>query len=271
MARVFCYIVAASGNPDNIGCAVPYKVDDGEIFYGPCKKLLREWLRHRYLGEATESADPADDVYVVGFNGYNPSKTRKIVWIGKLIRVMTFRSAHHALDGSRYERMRKARHSPLHVEPIVRDGRFRGYSHRSQMHSKNNNWVTDLVKSRQSPDVTLSGRRLVLRPGVSAWRGFPRDVCALFENIFFAAGRGRDIDDDLLAILQAAQLGRNVDRYAVFGYRRDGTADGRTGNHLELTGGHARACVDWIQGTPSAPPPGSGKARPTVTTASGKC
>ena len=72
MARVFCYIVAASGSPDNIGCAVPYKVDDGEIFYGPCKKLLREWLRHRYLSEATESADPADDVYVVGFKRLQP-------------------------------------------------------------------------------------------------------------------------------------------------------------------------------------------------------
>lgn len=139
------------------------------------------------------------------------------------------------------------------------------------MHSKNDDWVTDLVRSRQSPDVTLSGRHLILEREVSGWQGFPRDVCALFENIFFAEGCGRDIDDDLLAILQAAQPGRNVDRYAVFGYRADGTADGRTGNYLELTGGHACAFVAWIWGTPSAPPSGSGKARPPVTTASGKC
>ena len=46
--QVLCYIVAGSGDPDRIECAVPYRIDDREIFFGPCKKALREWMRNRY-------------------------------------------------------------------------------------------------------------------------------------------------------------------------------------------------------------------------------
>ncbi|MDA2930552.1 hypothetical protein MYX84_11495, partial [Acidobacteria bacterium AH-259-O06] len=54
------------------------------------------------------------------------------------------------------------------------------------------------------------GRRLLLRSGVSAWHGFPRDVCFLFENIFFATGKGLEIDDYAVTIFQDAQPKRRV-------------------------------------------------------------
>ena len=66
MTTVFCYIVSASKKPDRVECPVPYKIDDGEIFFGPCKKPLREWMRHQYLDEAAASVIPSDDVYIVG-------------------------------------------------------------------------------------------------------------------------------------------------------------------------------------------------------------
>ena len=108
-----------------------------------------------------------------------------------------------------------------------------GYEHRSEMHA--DNWVADLVRSASSPNVTASGNRLMLRKHVSAWQGFPRDVCMFFQNIFFATGCGLVIDDDLVSILQAAQPWRNVDDYAVFGYTARG-ADGKRGSCLPLTG-----------------------------------
>lgn len=183
---------------------------------------------------------------------------------------MTFRAAYRDLDGPRYRRMRECGHSPLHVQPIVEDGRLVGYEHRSQMHVKNDEWVMDLVKSR-SRYATLSGNRLRLRPGVSAWQGFSRDLCALFENVFFAAGCGQTIDEGVLSILRAAQHGRDVDRYAVFGYPADGTADGRTGSYLELTGDHARAFVAWTQRMPSVLASQAWKGQPPMTTALGQC
>ena len=246
MTHVFCYIVAASKNPDAVECPVPYRIDDMEVFFGPCKKSLREWMRNHYLSESTESTESADDVYVVGFNGSNSSRIRKILWIGKLTRVLTFSAAWHLTEHDRrYEQMRAWRASPLHVGPVIERGRLVGYEHRSEMHA--DNWVMDLMRSGGSPNVTVSGNRLMLRKHASAWQGFPRDVCMFFQNMFFADGCGIAIDDDFVSILQAAQPRHNVDDYAVFGYRADGTADGKTGSYLHLTGERAGELVDWVR------------------------
>ena len=255
--HAFCYVVAASRSPDRIECSVPYRIDNGEIFFGPCKKALRERMRSRYLNETTGSAVPPDDVYVMGFSGGNGSRTRKVVWIGKLMRVMTFAFAYGFLNGPRYRRMRERRDSPLHVRPIVYGGRLVGYEHRSELHRDRDLWIPDLVKSMRSPLVRKEGRRLLLRDGVSAWAGFSRDACLLFENVFFALGRGRDVDDRLVAILQDAQHGKNVDRYAIFGYRANGSVDGKTGNHLSVSGDCARELAHWIREVRPIPRPSS--------------
>jgi hypothetical protein len=251
--QVLCYVVAASRNPDRIDCAVPYRIDDREIFFGPCKKALRERMRIRYLNETTGSSIPPDDVYVVGFSGGNGSRTRKVLWIGKLMRVMTFAFAHGFLNGPRYRRMRERQDSPLHVRPIVEAGRLVGYEHRSELHADRDAWILDLVRFARSPRVRKEGRRLLLRGGASAWAAFPRDACLLFENVFSASGRGREVDDRLVAILQDAQRQQKVDRYAIFGYRANGTVDGKTGSHLPVSGDCARDLVDWIRQVPPTP------------------
>ena len=245
--QVLCYVVAGSGDPDRIECAVPYRIDDREILFGPGKNALRERMRSRYLKETTESAVPSDDVYVLGFSGGNRSRTRKVVWIGKLTRVMTFAFAYGYLNGSRYRRMRERRDSPLHVRPIVDAGRLVGYEPRSELHADRDAWIPDIVRFPRSPLVRKEGRRLLLQEGASAWAGFPRDACLLFENVFFALGRGRDVDDRLVAILRDGQRRQNVDQYAIFGYRANGTVDGKTGSYLPLSGDCARDLIDWIR------------------------
>ena len=208
-------------------------------------KSIRRWMRSHYLNESTESTEPADDVYVVGFNGSNSSRIRKILWIGKLKRVLTFSAAWHLTEHDRrYEQMRAWTSSPLHVGPVIERGRLVGYEHRSEMHA--DKWVEDLVKSKDSPHVTVSGNRLMLRKHASAWEGLPLDVCMFFQNLFFANGCGLAIDDDLVSILQAAQPWHNVDDYGVFGYTARG-ADGKRGGHLPLTGERAGEFVDWVR------------------------
>lgn len=250
-ARVFCYIVGDSRNPDDVRpSAVPFQIDEGEIFFGPCMKSLRERMRACYLTKATESAEPRDDVYVVGFNGSNERKICKIVWIGRLMKVMTFAHAWKFLDGSRYEAMREWKYSPVHVRPIRESGRFLGYEHVNPLHSEDDRWVNDLVNSESSPHVEKFGKRLLLKEHVSAWQGFPRDACFLLENIFFATGRGLEIDAGLLSILQAVQPDRAVDRYAVFGWVGRGDRkrrDGKRGNYLPVTGAQAREFANWIR------------------------
>ena len=253
VTHVFFYIVAASSSPDKVKCTVPYRIDDGEVFFGPCKKILREWMCKHYLNENFARAEPTDDVYVVGFNGSNASKNRKIVWIGKLTSVMTFSLAWE-LTGrdSRYKHMREHKFSPLHIRPVMKGGRLVGYEHESELPP--HNWVMDLVKWKHLPSVTRSGNQLLLQDGASPRQGFPRDVCMFFENLFFATGHGLPIDGRLLSILQDAQPEHNVDDYAVFGYTRAGHANGKRGSCLHLTGVHADEFVKWVGSLPSVPP-----------------
>ena len=78
-----------------------------------------------------------DDVFLVGTNGSNEQKERKIVWAGRLHRLMTFECAYNTLTSEPYETMRRLPHSPLHLKPLYdQDGQFEGYEHRSSMHTE---------------------------------------------------------------------------------------------------------------------------------------
>ena len=97
MTRLYAYILGASPDPDYIiRCKVPYRIDDKEIFFGPCAKRLRKEMHDQYLMRA-DRAMPSDDVYIVGLNAANAKCIRKIVWAGRVKRVMTFARAYEDL------------------------------------------------------------------------------------------------------------------------------------------------------------------------------
>src|SRR6266542_2974502 len=114
----YLYVLGASKNPDRAECAVPWRVDDDEIFFGPCKISLREKLRRDLLGPETDRAVPGDDIYFVGFNALGVPRARKVVWAGRMREAMSFGRAWLELDGPRYEKMRdESGYSPLHLVP----------------------------------------------------------------------------------------------------------------------------------------------------------
>jgi hypothetical protein len=106
VATLFLYVMAASSDPDRVECLVPYPINDEEIFFGPCKRLLREELRDRYLN-TLDDLRPSEDVFVVGVSGSNRKRCRKIVWAGCITRLMTFEAAYKGLTGLQYQEMRK--------------------------------------------------------------------------------------------------------------------------------------------------------------------
>lgn len=244
-SRLFIYVVAASDNPETVECRVPWEVDAAHIFFGPCKKRLRELLRNEYLAPHVDLRRPAEDVYLVGVNGSNIRRERKIVWAGRVTKIMTFARARWELTGKRYRELRDDKQSPLHVAPVLAAGALVGYRHVSDFHDKA--WMMDLVASRHTRAVTLEGSRLLLRPGVSPWKGFPRDACALCENLFFARGQGLALDTDALAILRRAQPNvGDIDGYAIFGRSR-ARVNGLRGRHLEIRGALADQLIAWIR------------------------
>ena len=93
MTRAFLYILGSSSDPDNVECVVPYQIDDMLIFFGPCKKRLRERLRSEFL-LSSDDVVPHEDLWIIGANGRNREQIRKLVWVGQITRIMTFEVAY---------------------------------------------------------------------------------------------------------------------------------------------------------------------------------
>jgi len=242
--RAYLYIVAATQDPNRVTCPVPYKIEDQpEIFFGPCKKRLRQDLRREFLAD-NKACKPTEDIYLIGFNGANAQRCRKIVWAGKVERLMTFAEADRSLTAAKYQKFRNWPETPLHLRRRT-DGRS-GYEHVGTLHS--GDWLADIVSSAKPAHVNSTEAGLTV-DSCTSWP-LDRDLCMLLSNICFAGDGfpGIDINDELLAILISAQSDRCVDKYSVFGKRKNGTADGRTGSWLSLVGSDAEQFVDCLKG-----------------------
>ena len=152
-----------------------------------------------------------DDIFIVGVNGSNPQRVRKVIWAGRLSEVMTFAKATSRLRGSRFRKLRQDSESPLHVQPIDdRSENVIGYRHVSKQHIDHGAWVSDLVSSKAIRNVQVEDREVVIKRG-TAWEIFDRDCCLLLANYFFARGEGIEFDEEALSILPpgATQEGGN--------------------------------------------------------------
>jgi len=248
--KVFVYVVAASKNPNNVECVVPFEVNNDIIFFGPCKKRLRENFYEWYLKNSPngEKDVPSEDLYVIGLNGSNSRKERKIIWVGKILKILTFEKAYHICSSDkRFKKMMQRQDSPLYLEPIYDSGKtFIGYKLRSTEHEKNDEWILDVIKKRNYPNVEidLKNKAIILRNPSKRKEIFLGDCCFLCENIFFAKGKGIDIDKEILNIFKKAQPNKSgIDNYAIFGLRKDDSVDGLTGNYQEISGKLAKKMV----------------------------
>jgi hypothetical protein len=246
MTRVWMYVLDSSKDPDNVRCVVPWMVDEDLIFFGPCKRRLRERLRREYLEDGRTHCAVSDDLYIVSVNGSNGRRVRKVVSAGKLSDVVTFAEAVERLDGDRFSELRDDPMSPLHVRPVLEGNKLVGYRHVSLEHIENNEWIADLTS--KPAKVTLSGRTIRLQPGARARDVFDRDCCMLLDNLFFAQGEGIQFDQEAVGLLKAGQPGvTGIDDYAVFGVDSLGQANGLRGRFLEIEGNVADRFLAWLQ------------------------
>jgi len=246
MSKLYIYIVSSAPEPEQITCAVPYEIDLKEIFFGPCKKRLRSELRQQYLSPKRHSAILKENIYLVGLNGGNKRRIRNIIWAGKIKRIMTFAYAFQKLTAKRYKKMRSWDKSPLHVKPIYRKNTLIGYQHISTMHEEKNSWITDVIPRFPSKDIQVKGKNLTVENNLNIWKAFSKDCCFTLENLFFTKGEGILIDKKILNILKKEQPDREIDNYAIFGYRSDGSANGRTGSYLCIEGDPAEELIARI-------------------------
>lgn len=240
--KVFVYVVSASKNPNDVECVVPYEVNNDLIFFGPCKKRLRENFYEKYLKDSPngEKDVSSEDLYVIGVNGSNQEKDRKIIWAGKVQKVLTFEKAYHSSSSDeRFKEMMQRQDSPLHLKPIYDNKEtFIGYRLRSSEHEDDNKWVLDVAKKKDDPRIEIKNKSLILKDPSRRKEIFLRDCCFLCDNIFFAKGKGIDIDDEILNILKKAPKNKKdgMDHYAIFGLTANGSAYGFPGWWLDIDG-----------------------------------
>jgi len=226
MKKAYVYILGANPNPDLISCQVPFQIDKHEIFFGSCKKRLRQHLK--YLN----STKIKDDIYLIGLNSSNSKKIRKIIWVGRIKKAMTFKDAFTSLrKDTKYDNMFNHSGSPLNLEPITN-----GYRLRSELHKDNCEWISDLVpKGLKENRIDYEDDTVVLKERFNDNDVFERDSCYLLENIFYTQGEGIEITLDILNLFKKAQPGnRTISNYAIFGLNNNGSTIGKTGSWLEI-------------------------------------
>jgi hypothetical protein len=246
MTRVWMYVLDSSKDTDKVRCVVPWLVDEKLIYFGPCKRRLRERLRKEYLTSGHTHCTVSDVLYIVSVNGSNAKRVRKVVSAGRLSEVMTFAEAAGRLNGDRFSELRGDPMSPLHVRPVIEDDKLVGYRHVSFEHIEDGEWIADLTSKMAK--VSLSGRTIRLQPGATAQDVFDRDCCMVLDNVFYAQGDGIQFDQEAVHILRAAQPGATgIDDYAVFGVDAVGQANGLRGRFLEIEGAAAERFVAWLR------------------------
>lgn len=216
MVEVFAYVMGASHTTHGVECSVPESIDETTIFFGPCKRRLRESLRTTFL-QGTDAKDVSKlEFYLVGFNASNPRKDRRIIWSGKIDKLMTFEFAWKLLTG------KGMRLESLHLKPLYKNGQLIGYKHRGKLHKENDEWVWDLVNKTRTTVrnlYSLKDAELVLKDPKDREKVFTRDCCFLCEKLFFAGNgvEGMRITSKILGIFKKEQPDKEIDEYHIFG------------------------------------------------------
>lgn len=242
---IFAYILASSSNPDKIDCVVPWRVNENEIFFGPCKKRLRAYLRKEYLKEKEEVNVYDKNLYILGFNGGNSMEVRKIVWLGKIVKLCTFKKAFQITqDEQKYFKMLTHKFSPLNLEPVFDlNNEHYGYKIRSEEHKKGGAWLSDFTSKprknfdKSQEDYIFSDRDIK-----------DRDICIFLENLHFAKDcKGIEINSNILNSLKNSQPENNdINKYCVFGKTKNGKARGLAGGFLKIQNSNAEELIDCI-------------------------
>jgi len=180
-ARVFAYIIATVGPNYELRGSVPW-VKQGKVFFGPCKKNMRPYVR--------------EGDYIMGISPAGVGEQRRVLLWMRVGEKMTFAGAYQRGETDRLFRL--ARRNAIHIRPKRGVGRLDGdpdmYEHIPHApHSSD--WRTDIkgkrdvfftgengswIAGKDGPQVTEKLVEL-LREGIT-WRGHATLRNPLTEN-----------------------------------------------------------------------------------------
>ena len=214
------------GKNDAVSSLVPYKLNNDELFFGPCKKKIREEIKRKYLKEKDylNLTTSKLNIYIVGINPNLPNNgtVRSLIFAGKIKEIFTFKQAwikykklartdeavNKMIFSSNDENCGCGQktennvvknsslnlNSPLHLIPVKKEN-VEGYKHRTSMHK--HNWITDILSANELKNYITENKIkgkikdfLKTNKTVEIYKTkgieFQRDCCFSLENIFFS-------------------------------------------------------------------------------------
>jgi len=150
---------------------------------------------------------------------------------------------------SDFENIRDMEDSPIHIEPIYDKNTLIGYELRSTYHY--GKWFKDIA-SFDSKLRIINKTRIELKNPKERYEVFDKDCCLLFNNIFYAEGKGLDIDAEILNIFKehpnlSSRVGTITNPYFIYGKILDtNKAIGLQGNGLKFAGALGQKLLDCI-------------------------
>ncbi|MBD3228400.1 MAG: hypothetical protein GF329_09445 [Candidatus Lokiarchaeota archaeon] len=223
--RLYLYIMGSKNKEDRISTAVPYKINEEELFFGPCNE--------EFLGGDREKLDLDNSNKEIYIAGINPSygKPRKFLFLGKIKTIFSFKTAwEHYQDRNDLDikLMIKRKYSPLHLKPIPE-----GYKHRTKEHS--GKWIEDITSQKPSNEKEIYRNGIITNKETI----FNRDCCFSMDNIFFSLKGDHviKIDKQFIDLIKKGmkktgnqkriETHIGSDETAPFGYCENGTRYGR--------------------------------------------
>jgi len=236
---LYLYILGQGNKKNYIRGVVPYRINNEELFYGPCKMIMREEIRLLW-GEKDFENNKMPKMYLVGINPAkddnesqnnikNNLEPRKILFAGEILEIFTFKEAWDHYDQiicsspnddykNEVEKMRRGIkieegifESPLHLEPILNDeGILIGYKHRTNMHKHKNEWIKDLLSDSErnlfnKTNEDKHPKEIYKKEKIS----FKRDCCFKLTNILFSLENNQcpiELTDEMFKLIKPVVL-----------------------------------------------------------------
>jgi len=285
---VYIYILGSgniyNGKNDAVSSLVPYKINEKELFFGPCKRKIREEIKKTYLKnlDYIYSNQLNSDIYLIGINPniQGSGEIRQLLFGGKVQEIFTFKYAwekynkaskninqvkkmiygtKNILFGCGHEKKenlidnKQEIQSPLHLKPIIKEKKYIGYEHRTKMHEKD--WIRDIltdneqIKLRRIKDVDLVIQQNKIKKQIDELQlDFGRDCCFSLENIFFSDKRDPHpipLDDTFFTLIKnGLENPKGADLKSPFGYNKKGYKFGKM--DVKLVGENGRKFIDHL-------------------------
>ena len=252
---VYLYILGQKNDRDIVSTPVPYRINEEEIFFGPCKKLIREEIRSLFPSREIINLERENyEIYLVGINPAKDKKEdnipRNFLFAGKIRKIFTFEQAwkyyynRQDTDGNIAEMIEGIQNfSSLHLEPQYdkNNEKFIGYKHRTDEHK--DKWLEDLLSKNEINQLTKEEINKIYRNNEVLTNNhlkFERDCCFELKNIFFSYKNHIcpiQLDDTFIDLIRKRLEEQNhrdrlntlggPDIFAPFGYQKNGDRFGR--------------------------------------------